>query len=158
MSKKRWLIVPLCAVLCSQGLFAQTLDRRVLGIDEMFRLADVYLMMAEAVVRGGTGSDRGTVLGYINELQRRAYGDDEHKIADSDLTLDFLLKERARELYWEGHRRTDLIRYGMFTTDKYLWQWKGGEKGGTAVNSKYNIYPIPNTELTANPNLYNENY
>ena len=40
MSKKRWLIVPLCAVLCSQGLFAQTLDRRVLGIDEMFRLAD----------------------------------------------------------------------------------------------------------------------
>ena len=83
---------------------------------------------------------------------------DEHKIADSDLTLDFLLKERARELYWEGHRRTDLIRYGMFTTDKYLWQWKGGEKGGTAVNSKYNIYPIPNTELTANPNLYNENY
>ncbi len=57
-------------------------------------------MMAEAVVRGGTGSDRGTVLGYINELQRRAYGDDEHKIADSDLTLDFLLKERARELYW----------------------------------------------------------
>ena len=124
----------------------------------LFRLADVYLMMAEAVVRGGTGSDRGTVLGYINELQRRAYGDDEHKIADSDLTLDFLLKERARELYWEGHRRTDLIRYGMFTTDKYLWQWKGGEKGGTAVNSKYNIYPIPNTELTANPNLYNENY
>ena len=67
----------------------------------LFRLADVYLMMAEAVVRGGTGSDRGTVLGYINELQRRAYGDDEHKIADSDLTLDFLLKERARELYWD---------------------------------------------------------
>ena len=50
------------------------------------------------------------------------------------------------------------IRYGMITTDKNLWQRKGGEKGGTAVNSKYNIYPIPNTELTANPNLYNENY
>lgn len=48
--------------------------------------------------------------------------------------------------------------HGKTTTDKYLWQWKGGEKGGTAVNSKYNIYPIPNTELTANPNLYNENY
>lgn len=94
----------------------------------LFRLADVYLMMAEAVVRGGTGSDRGTVLGYINELQRRAYGDDEHKIADSDLTLDFLLKERARELYWEGHRRTDLIRYGMFTTDKYLWRGKAARK------------------------------
>ena len=40
MSKKRWLIVPLCAVLCSQGLFAQTPGRKVLGINEMFRLAD----------------------------------------------------------------------------------------------------------------------
>ena len=124
----------------------------------LFRLADVYLMMAEAVVRGGTGSDKGTVLGYINKLQERAYGDDSHNKAEADLTLDFILKERARELYWEGYRRTDLIRFGMFTTDKYLWQWKGGEKGGVAVNSKYNIYPIPATELTANPNLYNENY
>ena len=124
----------------------------------LFRLADVYLMIAEAVVRGGSGSDRGTILGYINELQERAYGDDSHKKADADLTEDFILKERARELYWEGHRRTDLIRFGMFTTNKYLWQWKGGEKNGAPVNSKYNIYPIPNTELTANPNLFNENY
>lgn len=124
----------------------------------LFRLADVYLMMAEAVVRGGTGSDRATVLGYVNELQQRAYGDNSQDKKDADLTLDFILKERARELYWEGHRRTDLIRFGMFTTNTYLWQWKGGEKGGTAVNSKYNIYPIPATELTANPNLYNENY
>ncbi len=124
----------------------------------LFRLADIYLMMAEAVVRGGTGSDKGTVLGYINKLQERAYGNDSHNKAEADLTLDFILKERARELYWEGYRRTDLIRFGMFTTDKYLWQWKGGEKGGVAVNSKYNIYPIPATELTANPNLYNENY
>ena len=68
------------------------------------------------------------------------------------------MDERARELYWEGHRRTDLIRYGVFTTNGYLWQWKGGVKEGTAVNSRYNIYPIPTTELTANPNLYNENY
>ena len=124
----------------------------------LFRLADVYLMMAEAVVRGGSGSDRATVLGYINDLQRRAYGNDSQKKEDAELTDTFILKERARELYWEGYRRTDLIRFGSFTTDKYLWQWKGGEKGGTAVNSKYNIYPIPTTELTANPNLYNENY
>ena len=40
MSKKRWLIVPLCAALCSQGVFAQTPGRKVLGINEMFRLAD----------------------------------------------------------------------------------------------------------------------
>ena len=40
MSKKRWLIVPLCAALCSQGVFAQTPGRKILGINEMFRLAD----------------------------------------------------------------------------------------------------------------------
>lgn len=126
----------------------------------LFRLADVYLMMAEAVVRGRIDSDRDTALGYINELQARAYGylNDNNKKEDSDLTEDFILKERARELYWEGYRRTDLIRYGIFTTKTYTWQWKGGEKNGVAVASKYNIYPIPNTELTANPNLYNENY
>ena len=79
-------------------------------------------------------------------------------VAESQINLSFILDERARELYWEGHRRTDLIRYGVFTTNGYLWQWKGGVKEGTAVNSRYNIYPIPTTELTANPNLYNENY
>ena len=68
------------------------------------------------------------------------------------------VNERARELYLESERRTDLIRFGEFTTSKYLWQWKGGTKDGMAVDNKYNIYPIPNTELTANPNLYNENY
>lgn len=124
----------------------------------LFRLADVYLMMAEAVVRGGTGIDRNTVLGYINDLQQRAFGDDMHSKNDADLTLDFILKERARELYWEGYRRTDLIRYNYYTTGSYLWQWKGEEENGVAVDSKYNIYPIPNTELTANPNLTNENY
>ncbi|MDR0939329.1 MAG: RagB/SusD family nutrient uptake outer membrane protein [Mediterranea sp.] len=124
----------------------------------LFRLADVYLMMTEAMLRGGTGTDRATVLGYVNDLQRRAYGDDTHAKGEADLTLDFVLKERARELYWEGHRRTDLVRYGLFTTASYLWQWKGGELNGKAVDSRYNIYPIPQTELTANPNLHNENY
>ena len=78
--------------------------------------------------------------------------------ADDDAFLQFILDERARELYHEGYRRTDLIRYGQFTTNKYIWQWKGGTHDGQAVDSKYNIYPIPNTELTANPNLHNDNY
>lgn len=124
----------------------------------LFRLADVYLMMTEAVLRGGSGSDRDTVLGYINRLQQRAYGDEAHNKTDVDLTLDFILKERARELYWEGTRRTDLIRFGLFTSGSYLWQWKGGVKDGKEVAGKYNYYPIPSTELTANPNLYNDNY
>ena len=62
----------------------------------LFRLADVYLMMAEAVVRGGSGSDRGTVLGYINELAENGLTvTTSHKIADADLTVDFIA-ERTR--------------------------------------------------------------
>lgn len=124
----------------------------------VFRLADVYLMLAEAVVRGGEGSSRSTALGYVNDLRRRAFGNDSGNITDGQLTADFILDERARELYLECVRRTDLIRYGKFTTSSYLWQWKGGVMNGQAVDNKYNIYPIPSTELTANPNLYNENY
>ena len=124
----------------------------------MFRLADVYLMYAESVVRGGTGGDASKALGYVNALRQRAFGNTDGDIKASDLTKDFILDERARELFWECTRRTDLIRYGKFTTSDYLWQWKGGVKDGKAVNDKYNYYPIPTTELTANPNLYNENY
>lgn len=127
----------------------------------LFRLADVYLMLAESVARGGSGSSITEALGYVNELRERAFGDayeTSGKVLESELNVDFILKERAMELYWECTRRTDLIRYDRFTGDKYLWQWKGGVKGGKAVNSKYDIYPIPATDLTANPNLYNENY
>ncbi|PZX20422.1 putative outer membrane starch-binding protein [Breznakibacter xylanolyticus] len=127
----------------------------------MFRLADVYLMLAEAHVRGGAGTSLDIATGYVNQLRERAYGDNyatKGQITKSALTLPFLIDERARELYWEGVRRTDLIRFGMFTTADYIWQWKGGIKEGKAVDKKYNIYPIPATELSANPNLKNENY
>lgn len=129
----------------------------------VFRLADVYLMLGEAVVRGGTGEGITTdvVLGYLNQLRQRAFGtnyETNGKLTAADLTVNFYLDERARELYWECSRRTDLIRFGKFTTASYLWQWKGGTKDGKAVDSKYNIYPIPTSDLTANPNLYNENY
>lgn len=131
------------------------------GVDTdypMFRLADVYLMYAEAVLRGGTGGSLTQALEYVNRLRERAYGDTSGDIKVNELTLDFILDERARELYTESVRRTDLIRYNEFTTSKYLWQWKGGTKDGMAIDSKYNIYPIPNNELTANPNLHNDNY
>ena len=127
----------------------------------VFRLADVYLMLAEAVVRGGTGSSATIALGHVNDLRQRAFGDDyetKGKVVAAELTKDFILDERARELYWEGVRRTDLVRYGKFTTASYIWQWKGGVKDGRAVDDKYKIYPIPTTDLTANPNLWNKNY
>ena len=119
----------------------------------LIRLAEVYLTYAEAVLRGGEGGDRATALGYINQLRSRAYGNASGNIADSDLTLDFILDERARELYWEGLRRTDLIRYGKFTGGAYLWSFKGGAASGVAVPDYRNLYPIPQDARTANDNL-----
>ncbi len=119
----------------------------------LFRLAEIYLIYAEAVKRGGMGGDVTTALGYINALRTRGFGNTSGNIIESALTTDFILDERARELFWEGFRRTDLIRYNKFTTASYLWAWKGGIASGTAVDDKYNLFPIPATDLSANPNL-----
>ncbi len=119
----------------------------------LFRLAEVYLNYAEAVLRGGTGGDKNTALGYINELRTRGYGDNSGNIAMGDLTLDFLIDERSRELYWEAIRRTDLVRYGYYTSGSYVWQFKGGVKNGTSVDEFRNIFPIPSTDMSVNVNL-----
>jgi len=126
----------------------------------IFRLADAYLMYAEAVVRGGTGGDLNTALGYVNDLRQRAYGDNSGDVTTIELqNLDFLLDERARELYWECQRRTDLIRFGKFTTGNYHWEWKGNVQEGKATEAWRNLYPIPSNDMNANPNLIqNEGY
>src|SRR5699024_2907884 len=82
----------------------------------LFRLAEQYLIYAEAVLRGGQGGDKNTAVSYINKLRERAYGNASGNITASDLTLPFILDERSRELYLEGFRRTDLIRFGAFTS------------------------------------------
>ncbi len=119
----------------------------------VFRLPEMYFIYAEAVLRGATGGDLATALGYMNAIRTRAYGNTSGNINPGDLTLNYVLDERARELYWEGHRRTDLIRYGLLTTGTYLWPWKGGVQNGTSREDKYNIFPIPAVNLTSNPNL-----
>lgn len=119
----------------------------------VFRLSEIYLIYAEAVLRGGTTGDMATALGYINTIRQRAYGNTSGNISSVNLTLQFVLDERARELYWEGHRRTDLVRYNQLTTSAYIWPWKGGVSSGTAVDNKYNLYPIPASVLSSNPNL-----
>ena len=119
----------------------------------LFRLADVYLMYAEAVLRGGTGGNATTALGYVNALRQRAYGNANGNITSAQMTLDFILDERARELYWEGHRRTDLIRYGRFTGGSYLWPWKGKAAAGASTESFRDLYPIPSNDMGANPTL-----
>jgi hypothetical protein len=125
----------------------------------MFRLADVYLMYAEAVKRGGTGGSEATALSYINMLRERAYGDVSGNITSGALTLDFILEERARELYWEGHRRTDLIRFGQFSDGNYNWDWKGDVKAGVPTAPHFDLFPIPSSDLGLNTNLkQNKNY
>ena len=119
----------------------------------MFRLADAYLIYAEAVLRGGSGGSLTTALSYVNMLRERAYGNDYGNITEADLTLDFILDERARELYWEGQRRTDLIRFGKFTGSEYIWAWKGAVKEGKAVDAKYKLFPLPASDVGANINL-----
>lgn len=119
----------------------------------LFRLAEMYLIYAEAVKRGGTGGDEATALQYINNIRARAYGNATGNIASGQLTLDFILEERARELYWEGHRRTDLIRYNRFVEGTYLWPWKGGVNSGTGVAAFRKLYPLPSRDVNANLNL-----
>lgn len=119
----------------------------------MFRLADAYLMYAEAVLRDGAGGTEAEALGYVNDLRERAYGDASGNIDLSDLTLDFILDERARELYWEGHRRTDLIRFDKFAGGSYVWPWKGNVAGGTSSGEFRNLFPIPATDRAINRSL-----
>jgi len=117
----------------------------------MFRLGDAYLMYAEAQLRGGGGT-RAQALAYVNALRQRAYGDASGNITDAQLTLDFIRDERGRELLWEGHRRTDLVRFGLFTSSG-VWSFKGNVKAGVTTPAYRNLYPIPTAELGANPNL-----
>jgi hypothetical protein len=113
----------------------------------MFRLTEAYLIYAEANARGG-GGDAGTALGYVNAIRTRA-----GLAAWASAPLDSVFAERTRELRWEGKRRTDLIRFGLFTGGSYLWDWKGNTQPGAATDPHFNLYPIPSNELIANPNM-----
>lgn len=115
-----------------------------------FRLADAYLMYAECVLRGAAGGSASQALDYVNLVRNRSNAG---AITQAELTLDFVLDERARELNLEGHRRTDLIRFGKFTGSSYIWPWKGGTQDGTSIPATYKLFPIPASALQANPNL-----
>ncbi|MEZ4993552.1 MAG: RagB/SusD family nutrient uptake outer membrane protein [Saprospiraceae bacterium] len=117
----------------------------------VFRLAEAYLIYAEAVLRGGTGGTMDQALSYVNLLRERAFGNDSGNVSSID--LPFILDERAREFHWEGKRRTDLIRFGQFTTDSYLWPWKGNAANGRGVEAFRILFPIPAPEINTNPNL-----
>lgn len=117
----------------------------------MFRLADAYLMGAEALLRSGGSQSK--ALEYVNAVRVRAFKGSAGMITAGQLNLDLILDERARELYWECHRRTDLIRFNRFSQSDYLWQWKGGVRDGASVPAYRNVFPIPSADINANPNL-----
>ncbi|MEY8721528.1 starch-binding outer membrane lipoprotein SusD [Bacteroides stercorirosoris] len=110
----------------------------------LFRLAEAYLTRAEAVYRQG-----GDATADINELRKRANCT---RLVQT-VTEQELIDEWAREFYLEGRRRSDLVRFGMFTTNKYIWDWKGGTAKGTSVASFYNVFPIPVSDINNNENM-----
>lgn len=102
----------------------------------VFRLADVYLMLSECQRRGAADAD--PAYSYFNQVRQRA-----GVSTISNPTLDQILEERMRELYWEGHRRSDLVRFGKFVGGDYLWSWKGGVAAGTTISSNRNVFAVP---------------
>ena len=116
----------------------------------LFRLGDVYLMYAECTERLNPGSNDGISINYLNTLRSRAG----INTLLTSYDLDFLIDERSRELYWESHRRQDLIRFGLFTGSTYNWSWKGdGGVNGIGIGEHMALFPIPIESLSANPNL-----
>lgn len=110
------------------------------------RVAEAYLTYAEATLRAGGSSN--DALNAVNAIRTRA-----NATAITSINLDGVLDEKAREFYFEGHRRTDLIRYGYYGGGDYNWDWKGGTPGGTKFSAIYNLFPIPSTDMNSNPNL-----
>jgi hypothetical protein len=115
-----------------------------------FRLADAYLIYAECVLRVASGGSISQALNYVNQVRIRSNA---ASITQSQLTLNFIIDERARELNFEGQRRTDLIRFGKFTGGSYLWPWKGNILNGVSIPDHYRLFPIPNSAIQSNPNL-----
>ena len=119
----------------------------------MFRLAEIYLTRAEAKFRLGdvnkVGNDGKKALDDIQYVQDRAH----RKARATGVDDQTLIDEWCREFYMEGRRRSDLVRFGLFTGSKYLWNFKGGVSNGSGIESYYDIYPIPGNETKNNPNM-----
>ena len=133
--------------MTDQSFLPQSAVRSFADVDfPVVRLGEIYLIYAEACMNLGSPD---LAFPYLSKLSARAGV--EPPVA---VTTDFLVADRARELMWEAHRRTDLIRYGLYDTGEYLWPYKGGDSfAGQPFPSYKRIFPIPPTELAANDNL-----
>lgn len=105
----------------------------------VFRLADVYLMRSEAILRGGSGTSADADLNMIRS---------QAGLPDVTASLQEVLDERGRELYLEGHRRSDLIRFGKFASRNW---WLGADDSDPGVERR--TFPLPQSQVEINPNL-----
>jgi starch-binding outer membrane protein, SusD/RagB family len=128
----------------------------------LFRFADVHLMMAEAQMRSAgatnssitqTGLASQQSVDLINQLRERAFGNQSANVSVAQVSLQFILDERLRELHWESHRRQDLIRFDRYTGGNYNWAWKGNGSNGISISNNLKVYPLPTQSLAVNPNL-----
>ena len=118
----------------------------------LFRYAEVFLTRAEANFRQNGNVANEQTRRDLNELRSRANASTYTSAAD--ITETVLLDEWCREFYMEGRRRSDLIRFGSFAGDKYIWSWKNEKKEGSAVDTYFNRYPIPMDDINNNPNMH----
>lgn len=115
----------------------------------LMRAAEAYLTFGEADARlnGGATTPEGTQA--INQLRIRAAAN-----TFPGFSLDEILDEWSREFYFEGRRRTDLIRFNKFGgNNNYNWAWKNGVASGANFSKDMNLFPLPNTEIKTNKNL-----
>ncbi len=117
----------------------------------LFRLAEAYLTYAEATARENGGNTTAEGTDFINRLRSRAHATTR---TNASYSLNDIIDEWAREFYYEGRRRVDLIRFGLYGgNNSYKWQWKGGSYEGTTFSADLNIYAIPSNEISTNSNL-----
>ena len=115
----------------------------------LMRVAEAYLTYAEAQARLNGGATNAEAAAAINALRTRANAE-----TKANYSLNEICDEWCREFYFEGRRRMDLVRFGKFGgSSDYVWQWKGGAFNGRNFDASKNIFAIPTTDLTANPNL-----
>jgi hypothetical protein len=138
--------------ITSTGAVGPTKDNTLTSTDfPLMRLAEMNLTYAEAVLRGGGGGSQGQALTYFNALRTRAYENNTGNV--TNISLQDILDEYGREFYWEARRRTDLIRFDKYTSDSYLWPFKGGVKAGKGTEGFRKLFPIPSADIISNPNL-----
>ena len=114
----------------------------------VYRLSDVMLLKAEAIMRKNGGVATQEAVDLVNAVRSRAFAEPAgHLFTIGTLTLDDILQEREWGLYYEGHRRTDLIRYGKFV--RGTWEFFDRSNEG----DHRNVFPIPQAQINANPNL-----